>query len=69
MSEPIVTLEHCRRLGYCSRGLRGFFAAHGLDWNGFRENGLPAPTIEATGDAMAMRAAQLARSEEPRGTE
>lgn len=62
-AQPIVTLAHCRQLGYCSRGMRAFFAAHGLDWSEFRERGLPAPTIEATGDAMALRAAQLARNE------
>lgn len=63
MTEATVTLEHCRRLGYCSRGLRAFFATHALDWQAFRENGLPAHTIEATGDAMAQRAAELARAE------
>lgn len=63
MTEPTVTLEHCRRLGYCSRGLRAFFLRHGLDWDAFRDGGLPADTIAATGDAMAVEAARLARSE------
>ena len=67
MNEPVVTLEHCRRLGYCARGMRAFFASHGLDWTAFREMGLPAPTIEATGDAMAIRAAELARAEAQKG--
>ncbi len=62
-SGAIVTLVHCRRLGYCSRGLRGFFKRHGLDWQQFRDAGLPAEVIEATGNAMAMRAAELARAE------
>jgi hypothetical protein len=61
VSEPIVTLEHCRALGYCARGMRAFFEQHGLDWQAFRAGGLPASTIEATGDAMAQRAAALAR--------
>jgi hypothetical protein len=63
VSEPIVTLEHCRRLEYCSRGLRAFFARHGLDLRDFAENGLPASVIEATGDSMAIAAAGLARTE------
>jgi len=63
MSGAIVTLAHCRQLGYCSRGLRAFFARHELDWPGFRHAGLPAEVIEATGDAMARRAAELARAE------
>jgi len=58
-----VTLEHCRRLGYCARGMRAFFARHGLDWPRFRAEGLPAEQIEATGDAMAARAAELARAD------
>lgn len=63
MTDATVTLEHCRRLGYCSRGLRAFFARHSLDWSAFRDAGLPASTIEATGDAMAIEAARLARAE------
>lgn len=60
---PLVKLEHVRRLGYCSRGLRAFFTSRGLDWCEFKSNGLPADVVEATGDAMAIRAAELARSE------
>jgi len=63
MITATVTLDHCRRLGYCSRGLRGFFSRHGLDWETFRAAGLPADTIAATGDAMAIEASTLARSE------
>lgn len=67
MSDPAVTLEHCRALGYCARGMRAFFASNGLDWDEFRARGLPASTIEATGDAMAQRAAALARQSEQKG--
>ncbi len=63
MTEPVVTLAHCRELGYCSSGLRAFFKRHGLDWSTFVREGLPAPVIESTGDAMATRAAQRARQE------
>lgn len=66
MNEPLVTLEHCRRLGYCARGMRAFFARLGLDWDLFRSRGLPADEIEATQDAMAMAAARLAREEAQR---
>lgn len=67
MNDPIVTLAHCRTLGYCARGLRAFFAQHGLSWDDFRNNGAPASTIEATGDGMAIAAASLAREESMRG--
>lgn len=59
----LVTLKHCRRLHYCSSGLRAFCDRHGLDWRELRERGLPAETIEATGDAMGIAAANLARKE------
>ena len=59
----LVRLEHCRRLGYCARGMREFLRRHGLDWEQFRREGLPAAQIEATGDAMAIAAARLAREE------
>lgn len=67
MTEAIVTLEHCRRLRYCSRGLRTFFARHGLDWHAFRHDGLPASVIAGTGDAMAIAAARLARDDAQQG--
>lgn len=65
--QPIVTLAHCRTLGYCARGMRTFFEQHGLDWQSFRERGAPADQIEATGDAMAARAAELARADAQQG--
>jgi hypothetical protein len=71
VSDPLVSMRHCigvdgRR--YCARGLRAFFAQHRLDLRTFAREGLPASTIEATGDAMAIRAATLARAEENRGS-
>ena len=67
MTDPIVTVAHCRTLGYCARGMRAFFARHSLDWDEFRHNGSPASKIEATGDAMAIAAASLARHMMTRG--
>lgn len=60
----LVRLEHCRSLGYCARGMRDFFAAHGMDWQEFRERGTPVEQFEATGDDMAIKAATLAREEQ-----
>lgn len=64
MSDAIVTLEHARRLGYCARGMRDFAERAGLDWQAFRERGLPVGVLEATGDGMAIAAARLAREEQ-----
>jgi hypothetical protein len=56
-----VTMEHVRAARMCSRGARVFFERHGLDWQRFLAEGLPAKQIEATGDAMALKVVEVAR--------
>jgi hypothetical protein len=63
VNEPRVTMRHMRQAGYCSRGCRAFFARHGLDWTGFLKGGIEAGALEATGDAMAVNVAGIARRE------
>lgn len=56
----IVRIEHARRIpgangkGYCSRGMRLFFAKHGLSYSDFISNGIDAELLIATGDEMAL---------------
>lgn len=57
----MVKMEHVRAARMCSRGARAFFRRHGLDWEVFLREGLPAEKVEATGDAMAIRVAEVAR--------
>lgn len=59
----LVTMRHVRAARMCSRGARRFFERYGLDWSTFLREGLPAETIEATGDAMALRVTRVARDE------
>lgn len=47
--------------------MRAFFARHGINWDDFRSNGVSASTLEATGDAMAIAVAKLARDESGKG--
>jgi hypothetical protein len=54
-------MEHVRAARMCSRGARAFFERHGLDWQRFLAEGLPAEQIEATGDAMALKVVEVAR--------
>ena len=56
-------LRHFRKLRYCSRGSRQFFERHGWDWHAFLQNGLEAEAFHKTGDAMAIKAAQVAEQE------
>lgn len=46
--------------GYCHRGMRAFFARHGLDWSAFVRGGIDAELLRATGDAMALKLADAA---------
>lgn len=69
----MVTLEHMatipgfsRRLGFCRQGGRAFAARHGLDWAAFVRDGIPASTLEATGDGMALEMVAWARRCEER---
>ena len=57
-------MQHVRELGYCAKGARAFFARYDLDWSAFLREGLPASTLEATGDALAIKLAQRARDGE-----
>lgn len=61
--EPLlVTMLHVRQAKMCSRGARAFFERHNLDWQKFLEEGLPVEQIEATGDAMALEVAKVAKN-------
>jgi hypothetical protein len=61
MTDIVVKMEHVRAAKMCSRGARAFFERHNLDWNTFIREGLPVEQIEATGDAMALQVAEVAR--------
>lgn len=55
-----VKMEHLRRLGYCSAGVRAFFQRHGLDYPAFLRDGISAERLAETGDGMAMTAIEEA---------
>lgn len=59
----IVRIEHLRELRYCARGVRAFFARHGLDYVEFLKRGIDAETLlhASNNDAMALAAVEVAR--------
>lgn len=66
----IITVQHVHACptfngqpGMCSRGARVWFAAHGLSWADFVAHGIPAETLAATGDALALRVVAHARGQ------
>ena len=71
MSETlIVRAEDLRAARLCFQGARPWFRRHGLDWQAFLAEGLPAEVLAATGDALALRVIAEARKRAARtGTE
>lgn len=67
-TDVLVTIAHVRAANLCVHGTRTWFARHGLDFRAFLARGLPASSLLATGDAMALRVVEVARrvAEEPR---
>lgn len=59
--DPAVRMEDMRRHGYCARGVRAFYARHGLDYTALLREGTPASELEATGDGMALALASEVR--------
>lgn len=60
----IITMRHVRAAKMCSRGGREFARRHGLDWERFLREGIPAEQLEATGDAMALKLVEVARGQQ-----
>lgn len=58
-----VLFRHVRALGYCARGVRAFYARHGLDYGALLREGTDSAVLLATGDEMARRAVQVAEAE------
>jgi len=65
----IVRMQHLRSVpgvrqapGYCVPGARKWFAQHGLDFRAFARDGIDAELLLATGDALAQRLVEHARS-------
>lgn len=58
----IVLVQDAATVRYCHRGVRAFFARHGLDWSDFVKNGIEADKLRATNDAMAMRLVKAAEA-------
>jgi hypothetical protein len=55
-----ATMAHARELGYCVKGIRRWFDGRERTWGEFVEHGVDSEWLRATGDAMAIRLADLA---------
>ena len=57
----MITMRDVRAAKMCSRGARAFARRHKLDWEAFLRDGVPAESLLATGDAMALKVVEIAR--------
>lgn len=59
----VVRMEHCRKAGYCAKGVRALAARYNLDYTKFVLDGIDSEELlRATGDdAMVRAAVEIAR--------
>ena len=63
----IATHEDAKALGYCNSGLRKWFPRDGVSFDDFRKDGVTVHWLRATGDAMALRLAEVVEQREREG--
>lgn len=56
----LIGMADVRKQRWCAKGARDFCATHGIDWQQFRTTGVPAETMLATGNAMAIELVKAA---------
>lgn len=59
----VVHMRHVRAANLCARGGRAWFARHGLSWNDFLRDGIPASEVRSINDPLAERAIAEAERE------
>ena len=64
MSELRIHMRHLRAANMCNREPRRWFAAHGFSWSDFIQHGIPAETVAATGDPLALIVVEAAKREQ-----
>lgn len=59
-----VTVKDVRNTAifYCGSGMQRWFKRHNLDFAKFLVSGVSSAELEATGDAMALKAVEIARA-------
>lgn len=62
-SEPHVYMKHIRAAKLCAGGTRKWWTDNGLDWNDFLKNGIAGERLIETGDPLALRPVEAARTE------
>lgn len=56
----IIRMRDIRAARMCSKGARGWFERHGLDWSDFIKNGVEAQKVLDTGCPMGRKVVEAA---------
>jgi hypothetical protein len=65
--DPLVQMRHFRQAQHCAAGIKAMCEKYHADYRELVLRGLPASRLEATGDALAINVARIAREEAHRG--
>jgi hypothetical protein len=66
-ADVMVRMAHVRGARFCAGGMRTWLLHHHFDVHEFVTRGIAAERLEATGDALALRVAAIARAEVEHG--
>lgn len=62
-SQRRVTIKHIRQSGLCMSGAREWFAANGVNWNTFLDEGVTLEFAEKIDDAFSEMVCEAARKD------
>lgn len=59
----VVTIAHCRKAGYCVKGVKSHCLTLGLDFRKLVKGGIPIKEVEGIEDAAVRRIVNIARGD------
>lgn len=61
----IIRMDHCRKAGYCSSGVRDFLKTHGVDYMRFLTEGIPQEELlmVTNNDGLVLRVVEVANEQ------
>jgi hypothetical protein len=66
-AEIMVRVQHIREAHLCTNGARAWFRKYDISWQELLDSGVSVERIVATGDALGLRVADIARKDAQNG--
>lgn len=63
----VITINHCRKAGWCVSGVRRFCAQNNLDFRRLVREGVPVEEVEGIDCALIAKAVEIAKKENGNG--